>query len=368
MIINCTFGPLVINLRGTNALVLEIAKDLDRIDKDINSGNPDIELSFESDEYSINETHYSGKKTLYFNNDEICINTNPFYKAYLKGLFSENTTYIRIVQKKQSVGRRFINFIKRFISSEYPTKESQLRKHICNYSFLWSVFSIKLLEKNCAFLHSGVFSKQGKTIVVAGTGGCGKTSTVINACKDLGFYFLSEDFGIVSSDGKAFYSPKTISLYKSDFKYYPSLELEVIGRFNFFHRLKWKVLANFLKRNPIVKISPTDVFQSTKIERITDVYFFQRLNKDPYSVTDIDLNMLIERICWASYREIFPFLTVLCSISANKDSSQAFNTPEEVRVKMLNIYRSAFESSRNKLFSCSLSENPLDIMRVIDEP
>jgi hypothetical protein len=361
------FGPLVVDINGADDLVLEIAKDFDFLGESTKDCKPDIKLTFELENIDISETHYSGKKTLYFNDDEICFNVNQFYTGYVKGLFSEGTTSIRIIQKKQSTEKQFLNFIKRTISLEYSTKQGQLRNQISNYSFLWAIFSIELLEKNCAFLHAGIFTKKEKTVIVAGTGGCGKTSTVINACRELGFHFLSEDFGIVSAKGDTFYCPKTISLYKSDFKYYSSLESEVVGKFNWYERLKWKVLTKVLKRNPIVKVNPHDIFQRNKISKITNVYFFQRLKKDGFTINDIELSLLIDRICWASYREIAPFLTLLCGVTANKDIEQEFNSPEDVRIRMLSVYRSAFSNTHNKLFSCSLKANPLEIMSLIDE-
>lgn len=363
------FGPLEVAISGPEELVIEIAKDFDCKQEGATNGAPDISLSIDSSDFDISETHYSGKKTLYFNDDEICINVSPFFKAYVKGLFSEGTTEIRLILKKQSLKMRVLNLFKRALSLEYSTIQGQLRNHINNYSFLWSILAIKLLEKGCVFLHAGIFAKSQKAIIVTGTGGCGKTSTVINACRKLGYEFVSEDFGIVSREGVAFYCPKTISLYKSDFEFYSTLEAEVIGGLNLFSRLKWWGLTKILKRNTIVKAIPNQMFETCKTVNldISKVYFFQRLKKPGHLVNDIDIDTLASRISWASYREIAPFLAILSGIAANKDINQNFETPEEIRIKMLNIYRLAFANTSNKLLSCELSTNPMKIMSSLNE-
>tara|TARA_R110002049_G_scaffold69711_3_gene180524 strand:+ start:5597 stop:6712 length:1116 start_codon:yes stop_codon:yes gene_type:complete len=369
MINNYKFGPLDISINGPVELVLEFAKDFEPKLDDSISCSTDIALTFESTDVGISETHYSGKRTLYFNNDEICFNTSQFYTAYVKGLFSEDTTTIRIIQKKQSIDKRALNLLKRAISLEYSTKKGQLRNHISNYSFLWAILSIKLMKKGFVFLHAGVFSNKEKTIVVTGTGGCGKTSTVINACRNQGFDFLSEDFGIVSRNGTSFYCPKTISLYKSDFKYYSDLERKVLSRLNLFSQLKWKILTKLLRRNPIIKVQPNNIFEKIALEgkEISNVYFFQRRKNEEQEVSCIELDLLIERVSWASYRELAPFMALLSGIFANKDAMHHFDSPEEVRSSMLAIYRSAFKESKNQLFSCYLTADPLEIMETLNE-
>lgn len=114
-------------------------------------------------------------------------------------------------------GKVFWDFDKHIIYVNFDDKEndwiSKFRDIQFCKSFEWAgqrlhedvLIGTVLFEKDKFVVHgSAVSNRDGKVVIIGGTGGTGKTSTLISIGKEDGVYFVCDDMCSIRNDGKVF--------------------------------------------------------------------------------------------------------------------------------------------------------------------
>jgi hypothetical protein len=109
------------------------------------------------------------------------------------------------------------------------------------YDVLDQAVQIQQLTQGQTFVHCSAIESDGEVDVIAGWGGAGKTSSVMDLVLNDRYRFLSDDLGILHSSGTFYRSPKRIQIYPYNLEGSPRLEESLMSGRNFADKLLWRV-------------------------------------------------------------------------------------------------------------------------------
>ena len=195
-----------------------------------------------------------------FNQEWYRVRKDTFSYA-VKNLFNENEITELVLIPKSS---RKLN-IKRTLSYALSTEIGENNRYsrfvssIANYSCLWYLFAMTFMKKHSLFVHCGLMAKEGKGILLTGTGGCGKTSTMMELITNSGYSFMAEDFGILREDGMLFDMQKKAAIYQTDVRWGNKYLNDAVLNLKGFEKLNWKIKI-LLGSNPHHYFKPVEIF------------------------------------------------------------------------------------------------------------
>lgn len=360
------FGPLLVEMYGDQRLVDALAQDFEPY-RASEVADADLRIQVTEQSPPFVAEFYIGKGRNAFGDRCIYIDKSPYFSYVIEDLFEkEAPTILTLILKRPGLARRGIDSLKGFLGVEYSNRYRLLRMLVANYSLLWSVIAIALLKKNVAFIHAGAVSRDGKVTLIAGTGGGGKTSATMQLIERFGV-FVSEDFGMLGVDGRVYYSPKAISFYESDLRWGGASSSWVKQSFGALDRLRWWVLVRLLRRNPLVKVPPETMFPQTLAEgQVSKAVYLRRVRVESIKGEVIDAEQFAERASWASLREMMPFLEILCRVQANMGCNRIFPSPEDIRLRMKEIFTSGLARAEVRLISAPFEAAPKSVCDAID--
>ena len=258
----------------------------------------------------------------------ISFNRNTFYIK--KGGFSYSVKNLFVLEKStelvlypQAYKDNVIRSLKRSLISLYRgrivgphNQYEDFVRNVANYSCLWYVFALSFMKKESVFLHCGMMAKDGKGIILTGTSGCGKTSTMLDMITNSGYKFMAEDFGILNSQGILYDMPKKAAIYQSDVKWGNKELVAAVNRLCSREKLEWRLK---LKTNPLRYFKPCEIF-GEKIEHVAQlekIFILKRtLQGTEIECHEIGYEQLAERAKTASFREIKELYEILTNIRA----------------------------------------------------
>ena len=360
-------GKIIVSIIGTDKTYDLVSKELDAKEDGSDSTCFDICLN-------INEkTNFIGYKPKIFSaKGKMNFNESEFYVDYLrdfsysvKGLFKKKNHVVNVdINAKQIT---IVDVIKSFLVS----KTEKVKNSILSYSLFWYLIHVQLLKINGSFVHSSVIynSKTNKSLLITGTGGCGKTSIIIELLNNNYFYYVAEDFGIVDSDGNTFFNPKAISIYATDIEHGQSQLKEYFNSLSIKEKAVFFLKRRIFKMNPLFKISPHILFKN-KIKnksKIEHVIYFSRRDVSQFEILNISYDKFINRILNASMRELKTLNELLMLMNANAPDSYLIPSFEEIQQKTRSVYSKAFLNTKNKLLIIPHKSTPNEVLDFLKE-
>ena len=236
-------------------------------------------------EPKIEERFYSLSGSVAFNKDEYIIKGHRFSYS-VKNLFNRlEDTIVNIYWNSQNAVKtgvmRIANSIRPSRLDAHSKREEEIL-HITHYGCLWYIVAISLMKYDSVFVHAGVVSKNGRAVMLAGSGGCGKTSTIMDFLKKDGWQYISEDFAIVHKSGIVYPFPRKMAIYSSDLRFGNITLNEAISKnLTNWERFKWSFLVR-IGKDPLYHLPPQMVFKEEKIATSADldkVLFMSRVPK-----------------------------------------------------------------------------------------
>ncbi len=318
----------------------------------------DLILRFNKDNFSEYKPKvYSAKGSMNFNEDEFFVGYLGSIKYKVKNLFNEKPVEVDIAVKNKN----FKFLLRQLYNLDFSNRNKNI---ILSYSLFWYILHVVLLKKKKAFLHAGIFSKNGNATVITGTGGCGKTSTLFKILEDENTQYITEDFGIIDTNSVSYYNPKPVSIYASDMEFGQQILRNYYNKFTFTEKVLWDVKSKFLKRNPMIKALPKKVMNSRikKNERLENILYFVRNNSLELSINDISIKELTERILDASMRELKTLSELLLLMKANAPVDYQIPTFEDIRRQTKEVYKKAFENTNNKIIYIPYKTKPYELI------
>jgi hypothetical protein len=357
-----TAGPLKLKLSGTHEIIHFLKEEFSDCTTD---ACIDIEIIInENKKTEYKPTHYSGKGSMNFNADTFHVDNGSFYFYEVENAFNDKLMTVNICLKKPTFAREVFRFLKSLLSVEYNSKSAYIKGEIASYSLLWSVIALCLLKKDNSFIHAGVLARKNKAIVLSGTGGCGKTSTVLRLLSYEGFQYLAEDFGIVGSQGVAYPCMKTVSLYHSDVLHGDPGAINGVKALNPFKRLRWEFLSKILRINPIIKVKPSSLTKLALPSAGVPVKYGVHLSRQDirsFELRRISIEEYAQRSASASGRELKPISEILKLIVANSPKEYLVWSDEDLMNKLKNVYEHAFSKAVTYELAVPYRSGPKDI-------
>lgn len=293
--------------------------------------------------------YYSLSGSIAFNHSSFFIRKKN-YSYIVSNLFDNNKpTDVILIPHHADIFERMKSMIRVITFSKY-TKYDSFTEKVAAYDCLWYIFAITLMKKNCVFVHSGMMSKDNLGVILTGTGGCGKTSTMMELITSSEFKYMAEDFGILDVSGIMYDMQKKAAIYQSDVKWGNKYLLSVVRKLKYGDRLFWN-FKNLLKMNPCHLFKPSEIFEDNieHASKVKDVFFLQRTLPTASIICNIaNHDHIAERIKTASFRELKELYEILSNIRAVGGEKYYADYPSitELERKYVRIITQALEHTK----------------------
>lgn len=143
-------------------------------------------------------------------------------------------------------------------------------------------------------VHAAAIGVNGRAILLAGTGGVGKSSALLALRKDA--CFISDDVAIVSSDGQVYGNMAWPKVYGYNCSGNPILEEELLKGRGFWDRLHYRAWNSISPARIRRKVPPAQMYPAVIASGslVSDVYYVVRSNCSAISVADVDAAAAME--------------------------------------------------------------------------
>ncbi len=339
-------GPISVTLHAAAESQSVLLSNLRGPEAEVLSAAPDLEVRLRDVERLPHfEAEYSAGKLLQFNRQGFQLK-GPGFIAQVTGLFNAGcrctvnvgmlpTDSIRSLLQSAAASIRERRLVTR------TTQEKSLQS-VMSYSLFWFLVHAVLMKKGAGFIHASSLERNGKGLLFAGAGGCGKTSTTFKLLEDECYRYMAEDFSILGNDGSLHYSPKAMSIYASDLRGSPTLLEEYThAHMSGAQRSFWQRNKNG-PHNPMRKISPLDVLAAQRICKkapLEIAIFLSRGKFKDIEIREIDSNEFSERSMNASYREMKTLGEILALANAVGGDELGLPDIEAFRDRMRSHFR-----------------------------
>ena len=184
--------------------------------------------------------------------------------------------------------------------------------------FFYNVFDHLVQASQTAvdqsWIHTGAVEKDGRAVLFTGWGGVGKTTATLKLVLEHGYRFLSDDLGVIDTDGRFYRGPKKLQVYGYNIAGEPLLERHLMRGRGPLDRSSWQ---RKLKRG-----GPTRVRRRTSAEQLLEpqrvaheaevstVLLIQRGDVVAPIHREMDPGELADRSAATVMREITPFVDI----------------------------------------------------------
>lgn len=241
--------------------------------------------------------------------------------------------------------------IQRFSNMYYKTID-ELQALDFFYAVFQPVVELCFLKKGASFIHAGgLQDSDGKAVLFAGWGGCGKTST----CSTLilgeprRWSFLSDDMSILHKSGLVGYNDMGIHIYPYNLEGAGELNDKVFSRMSAVEKLHWTVRVKAFGREGVVRRhSPKAVYRSTSDGApLKALIYMDRHNGRELEIEPLAADEAARRAASVLIYELRLFLPQLLHMGAS--ASRAFDFPDigEVASGAKSVFIEALSLSRN---------------------
>lgn len=297
----------------------------------------------------------------------------PQFIALVDGMFaSDRPCRVEVMAANFSGMGKIVKLVTRAVFASFkqrrvviPRQTHHFPLSVMSYSLFWFVMHGVLLKKQSSFIHASALERNGRVMLLAGTGGCGKTSMTFRMLEDDKFSYLAEDFSILSADGDVFFNPKTLSIYASDLRGDPQLLVKYAKRhLTGAERRAWFRCRDGRGSNPMRKVPPVHVLGEDRLchkAPLGVAFFLVRGNFDSINVQDLDSHDFVERSMNASYRELKTLSEIVAQGHAVGSKEVGLPTIEEFRAGFRGIYEKAIVECPCYLLRIPRQVDPCDV-------
>lgn len=319
-------------------------------------------------EINIVEKYTSLSQAILFNENEFMVKKGDYiYK--IKNLFGQGTTIVEICHKNvRDLTHKIKNMIGLTEHATHDIKEGVVN-HIMGYDFMLWVIPVALMKYNRLFLHCGAMEKDGKAIIITGTGGSGKTGTQLLAMSDYGYRYMADDFCILSTSGSAYYFPKKIKIYQSDIEYKNKFIYSAYKKLPVVKKINWQIWKK-MNKDPRGEFNIEKVFKTDEVVKgapIGEIIYIARTRSEVINEYIIDEREFSKRTRLASFREIrelYNILSNICSVG-NEKIRECYPEWRDLEAKyeeiMMKILSNSFE---RRLLEVPKKIHPEEIIKV----
>jgi hypothetical protein len=319
----CTFGPALL---AHDDGVLAACPELGGFPESNAGGVPHLTITLADELPPFAPTHYVGKRRLAFDAHSFQVRFDPAFSYFLENAFDADAPMRLVVcLHGQSKLTRMKTAAAGLEAKWFKLSGVVEGSPIAGYTLLWYVMHLALWKLGASFAHGAAWARGGGGAVLLGSGGCGKTSSLLTIrSRDWGQY-LAEDFVIVDEDGRVHPSPKTVTLYRSDLEATGSIAPAGPMR-----KLAAAASLGIVAANPKFKVLPAAAFGelAPSAVPIRHAVFVARTGEVAPRIEAIPAQELSRRAALASMRELKPLSELLQMIVANAPRESSYPSPD----------------------------------------
>lgn len=310
-----------------------------------------------SSKYSFNNNYYS------------CVTSEFSYTV--KDLFcDELPTVVWIWTERVNWMKKMKNFFSIHYIGVSSIYERMAHKVLDDFKSLMYIFAITAMKCNKVMIHASIFSHNDRAVIFTGTSGSGKTSALIKLLENKQIGYIADDVGIIGNKN-VYRIFKKVRIDGVDVQYKnPSpLFVNASKRMDKWNLLKWNLL-NRLGCSPICGFPADSIFSNVvDSSGISCIVYMTRILQKKIISIDIDIELMVEKMKDAMFRELRELCDVLYNIRSAGDENirKKYPSMNELEQKYMVILRRAIEGEKLKLMYVPQKASPETIVKVISE-
>jgi hypothetical protein len=340
----CSFGPVLV---AHDAAMLAACPEIGSFPEAGQGGAPHLTITLADELPPFAPTHYVGKRRLAFDARALQVRFEPPVSYFLEDAFvADAPTRLVVCLGAAAKTTRLKNAATSLEARLFQLKGVIEGSPIAAYSLLWYVMHLALWKLGASFAHGAAWEHAGRATVLFGSGGCGKTSSLLTMRQRGLAQYLAEDFVILDEAGRAHPSPKSVTLYRSDLEATGTVAVAGAAR-----RLVTRTSLGIVAANPKFKVLPSEAFGplAPSAVPIRHAVFVARTSEAQPRFDPISAAELARRAALASLRELKPLSELLQMISANAPRQFSYPSPEEHARQVEERYARALASASTHL-------------------
>jgi hypothetical protein len=151
-------------------------------------------------------------------------------------------------------------FVKRFLNMEFASVKEQMGQILHELIFV----PMNYFFEDKFLVHSSAFqSPNGKTFLIGGTGGIGKTSLELFLCRNKNFSFIADDISIIDGNSKVYPNLSFPKIYGYNVFQKGDLKKVLLSDRTLMNKLHWKLSIKLRGKDKVRrKISPKKLYKS----------------------------------------------------------------------------------------------------------
>ncbi len=192
----------------------------------------------------------------------------------------------------------------------YLYRHEELAKNFLYDLFDWATQLIQL-QQGQSYIHASSIERDGHGLAIMGWGGVGKTTSLLKLVLEDGWKFLSDDLGIVDTDGNLYRSPKRLQIYGYNCLGQPLIANRLLANRSIQDRLNWSArLALFGGKAIRRRIGAADLFGPKALcntAPLKDIIYLEKTSANDYLTKEISASDVARRMSAIVMAEMEPY-------------------------------------------------------------
>jgi len=169
--------------------------------------------------------------------------------------------------RRLEVWSKYTELIVRGTSRDSSTLLEVAAKNVI-YEIIDALASYRLLGVDASFLHAAAIAHDRKAVAIAGTGGVGKSTSLLAAMdRHRALSYLSDDRLIVDSGARLYRHSKKVQVYEYNLSQLPGTRSAVMDRMTPHRRRLWDLRVRTLgPKQARIRVSAEDLFGKSRVD------------------------------------------------------------------------------------------------------
>ncbi len=252
------------------------------------------------------------------------------------------------VNNKSASKKKLIHKLKKMVSKEFIYPEEAIGQILHELVLVPMTFFFKDL----ALIHSSAFSFNGKAFLLGGTGGVGKTSTILEIGKEKDLHFICDDIAVIDKDSIIYKNYAYPKIYAYNTIGDEKLEKEILSNTPISSKLQWYLLKKLNPSKVRRKIDPKLLYSIDSEETLTELDSYFIFSRGDYpkleikNINSCDAVEMMNEIIKSEYITSFHRHAIWHKFNCKLLEKNKIIDIDEIYTEKVEIYKNAFANKR----------------------